>query len=59
VDAVPVQRVGGDQPATGRSEGAEGESTVPARYGIAGPLDGSGLLPWSWAEQRLASSQDY
>jgi PPOX class probable F420-dependent enzyme len=28
-------------------------------YGIAGPRAGSGLLPWSWAEQRLASSHDY
>jgi PPOX class probable F420-dependent enzyme len=28
-------------------------------YGIAGPGEGSGLLPWSWAEQRLASSRDY
>jgi PPOX class probable F420-dependent enzyme len=28
-------------------------------YGIAGPGEGTGLLPWSWAEQRLASSHDY
>lgn len=28
-------------------------------YGIAGADEGSGLLPWSWAEERLAASHDY
>ncbi len=28
-------------------------------YGIAGADEGSGLLPWTWAEERLASSRDY
>jgi PPOX class probable F420-dependent enzyme len=28
-------------------------------YGIKGPDDGSGLLPWSWAEQRLTTSRNY
>lgn len=28
-------------------------------YGILGPDDGTGLLPWSWAEERLTSSHDY
>lgn len=28
-------------------------------YGIGGPTDGTGLLPWSWAEQRLTASHDY
>ncbi|HMC51978.1 MAG TPA: pyridoxamine 5'-phosphate oxidase family protein [Acidimicrobiales bacterium] len=28
-------------------------------YGIVGPTDGSGLLPWSWAEERLAAAHDY
>ena len=28
-------------------------------YGIRGPDEGSGLLPWSWAEQRLAGSRNY
>lgn len=28
-------------------------------YGISGPDNLTGLLPWSWAEQRLASSHDY
>ncbi|MEA2717732.1 MAG: hypothetical protein QOI99_2049 [Actinomycetota bacterium] len=28
-------------------------------YGIVGPTEGRGLLPWSWAEERLAFSHDY
>jgi PPOX class probable F420-dependent enzyme len=28
-------------------------------YGIVGPGEGSGLLPWSWATERLVSSHDY
>ncbi len=28
-------------------------------YGILGPSEGSGLLPWSWAEKRLATSRNY
>ena len=28
-------------------------------YGVLGPTQGSGLLPWSWAEARLAASHDY
>jgi nitroimidazol reductase NimA-like FMN-containing flavoprotein (pyridoxamine 5'-phosphate oxidase superfamily) len=28
-------------------------------YGIAGPGVGTGLLPWSWAHERLAASHDY
>ena len=28
-------------------------------YGIVGPTEGSGLLPWSWAEQRLVASRNY
>jgi PPOX class probable F420-dependent enzyme len=28
-------------------------------YGIAGPEEGRGLLPWSWAEERLAGSRSY
>jgi hypothetical protein len=27
--------------------------------GIVGPAEGSGLLPWSWAEQRLVASRNY
>lgn len=28
-------------------------------YGIVGPTEGSGLLPWSWAVERLAGSRNY
>ncbi len=28
-------------------------------YGVVGPSEGSGLLPWSWAEERLVGSHDY
>jgi len=28
-------------------------------YGILGPGEGRGLLPWSWAETRLVGSRDY
>ena len=28
-------------------------------YGTLGPDQGTGLLPWSWAEERLARSHDY
>jgi nitroimidazol reductase NimA-like FMN-containing flavoprotein (pyridoxamine 5'-phosphate oxidase superfamily) len=28
-------------------------------YGIAAATEGSGLLPWAWAEERLTTSHDY
>ncbi len=28
-------------------------------YGIVGPDQGSGLLPWSWAEERLVAARNY
>jgi general stress protein 26 len=28
-------------------------------YGIQGPGEGSGLLPWSWAAERLGASRNY
>lgn len=28
-------------------------------YGIQGPTEGTGLLPWSWAVERLEKSHDY
>lgn len=28
-------------------------------YGTLGPDEGTGLLPWSWAEERLRHSHDY
>jgi PPOX class probable F420-dependent enzyme len=28
-------------------------------YGIKGPDEGTGLLPWSWAQERLTASRNY
>ncbi|HEX6311859.1 MAG TPA: pyridoxamine 5'-phosphate oxidase family protein [Acidimicrobiia bacterium] len=28
-------------------------------YGVLGPTEGSGLLPWVWARDRIARSHDY
>jgi PPOX class probable F420-dependent enzyme len=28
-------------------------------YGILGPDEGTGLLPWSWADEQLRASHDY
>ena len=28
-------------------------------YGLVGPEEGSGLLPWEWARDKLAASHDY
>ncbi len=28
-------------------------------YGLLGPNEGSGLLPWSWADERLTASRNY
>jgi hypothetical protein len=28
-------------------------------YGLQAPAEGSGLLPWSWAERRLLASRNY
>jgi general stress protein 26 len=28
-------------------------------YGLLGPDEGTGLLPWRWAEERLTSSRNY
>ena len=28
-------------------------------YGIVGPDDGVGLLPWAWAEERLTTSRNF
>jgi hypothetical protein len=28
-------------------------------YGLLGPQEGSGLLPWAWAEERLVASRNF
>ena len=40
---------------------AEPRATRPHMpgYGVAGPGSGTGLLPWSWAVERLSGSHDY
>jgi general stress protein 26 len=40
-------------------ESPEISRPVMPGYGIAGPEAGSGLLPWSWAAERLAGSRNY
>jgi hypothetical protein len=32
---------------------------LPAGYGILGPDEGKGLLPWSWAVDRLTKARNY
>ena len=38
--------------------GASSRPHMPG-YGTLGPDQGTGLLPWSWAEERLVRSHDY
>ena len=33
--------------------------SMPPQYGILGPTDGKGLLPWTWATERLSRSRGY
>ncbi|HEX6820180.1 MAG TPA: pyridoxamine 5'-phosphate oxidase family protein [Ktedonobacterales bacterium] len=40
------------------SEPSAGRPFMPG-YGLLGPAEGSGLLPWSWAEERLIASRTY
>jgi general stress protein 26 len=46
-----VGSVGGVDPIAGRPY-------MPG-YGIVGPTEGTGLLPWQWATDRLTRSHDY
>lgn len=32
---------------------------MPRAYGLKGEREGSGLLPWSWAEERLTRARNY
>ena len=41
------------------AENPEASRPYMPGYGTLGPHEGGGLLRWSWAEQRLASSHDY
>lgn len=32
---------------------------LPPEYGIQGPAEGKGLLPWNWAVERLTQARGY
>src|SRR5262249_26976380 len=51
-DHITVQ--GGEQ----LSEARASRPYMPG-YGLLGPDEGTGLLPWPWAEERLTSSRNY
>src|SRR2546427_400362 len=40
-------------------EPAATRPSIPPQYGLLGPAEGQGLLPWSWATERLARSRGY
>ena len=42
-----------------RAEPEASRPSMPPEYGILGPKQGKGLLPWSWATDRLARSRGY
>jgi Pyridoxamine 5'-phosphate oxidase len=33
--------------------------SLPVQYGLLGPSEGQGVLPWTWATERLARSRGY
>ncbi len=41
------------------SEPVASRPQMPAEYGVAGPAAGEGLLPWTWAAERLTKSRHY
>lgn len=43
----------------GKREPLASRPDLPAGYGILGPTQGKGLLPWSWAVERLARARNY
>ena len=42
-----------------RAEPEASRPSMPPEYGMLGPKQGKGLLPWSWATDRLARSRGY
>ena len=52
------RRAGGPVTAAAPDGPRAGRPHMPG-YGVSGPADGTGLLPWSWAEERLSRSHDY
>jgi Pyridoxamine 5'-phosphate oxidase len=41
------------------SQAKASRPALPAQYGLLGPDEGQGLLPWEWAVERLARSRGY
>jgi hypothetical protein len=41
------------------AENSVGRPAMPAGYGIKGPQEGRGLLPWSHVESRMQSARNY
>ncbi len=42
-----------------RAEPEAHRPSMPLQYGILGPTEGQGLLPWTWATERLTRSRGY
>ena len=42
-----------------RAEPEGSRPSMPPEYGILDPAKGQGLLPWSWARERLTNSRNY
>ena len=42
-----------------RTEPEVSRPGMPPEYGILDPAEGKGLLPWSWARERLSNSRNY
>jgi nitroimidazol reductase NimA-like FMN-containing flavoprotein (pyridoxamine 5'-phosphate oxidase superfamily) len=42
-----------------RAAPAASRPSMPPPYGLLGPTEGQGLLPWTWASERLARSRGY
>lgn len=43
----------------GQSPPAASRPGMPPEYGIRSPAEGSGLLPWAWAAERLGTSRGH
>jgi nitroimidazol reductase NimA-like FMN-containing flavoprotein (pyridoxamine 5'-phosphate oxidase superfamily) len=41
------------------AEPAASRPSMPPPYGLLGPTEGQGLLPWIWASERLARARGY
>jgi Pyridoxamine 5'-phosphate oxidase len=42
-----------------RAEPEASRPSLPPQYGIRAPTEGKGLLPWTWADERLAQTRGY